>query len=67
MTKGGWYTCPICHRNLQKVEPGSILYGVPIYCRKCKVDWYPTIYLGRELADDEPLDMSSRAACGQSR
>lgn len=67
MIVDGWYTCPVCHRNLQKVEKESVLYGVPVYCRKCKVSWYPTIYLGRELGEDEPTDLFPCAASGQSR
>ena len=53
----GWYTCPTCHKNLQKVTPETVLYGTPVYCRKCRVEWFPTIYLGRELGDDEPFPM----------
>lgn len=35
-----------------KVERDSVLFGVPVYCRKCKVEWFPTVYLGRELGDE---------------
>lgn len=50
-----------------KVERDSVLFGVPVYCRKCKVEWFPTVYLGRELGDDEPFDWNPSAASGQSR
>jgi len=55
MVVKGWYTCPTCHKRLQRVEPASILYGTPVYCRKCKVEWFPAIYNGRELDEDEPF------------
>lgn len=57
MIVNGWYTCPSCHKNLQKIPEDAVLFGIPIYCRKCKVEWFPTIYLGRELGEDEPFPM----------
>lgn len=33
MEKNSWYCCPICGKKLVKLEPGSIMYGVPVYCR----------------------------------
>ena len=57
MIVNGWYTCPSCHKNLQKIPEDAVLFGIPIYCRKCKVGWFPTIYLGRELGEDEPFPM----------
>ena len=45
MEKNSWYCCPICGKKLVKLEPGSIMYGVPVYCRSktCKVAHYPSI------------------------
>ena len=67
MIVDGWYTCPACRRRLLKVEEDSVMYGMPVYCRKCKVEWFPTIYLGRELGEDEPFDCFPSTASGQSR
>ena len=59
MVNNGWYHCPSCGRKLQKVPPGAIMYGMPVYCRKCKVEWFPVIFDGRELADDELFPVPS--------
>lgn len=55
MVTDSWYCCPMCGKRLQKLEKGSVIYNTPIHCRACKVEWYPTIYLGAELDDDEPF------------
>lgn len=55
MVLNGWYVCPMCGKRIQKVEGGSVIYGTPIHCRPCSVDWYPTIYMGKELDDDTPF------------
>lgn len=55
MIRNGWYRCPICKRNIQKVTPASIVYETPIYCRSCKLEFYPRIYRGRELHEAEPF------------
>ncbi len=62
MVKSGWYCCPICGKKLLKLEPESVLYGVPVFCRNktCKVAHYPTIWEGRELGDDEPFPMTGK-------
>lgn len=57
MVTKGWYTCPACHKDLQKIGPRSILHETPVYCRKCKVEWFPAIYFGRELGEDEPFPL----------
>ena len=59
MEKNIWYCCPICGKKLVKLETGSIMYGVPVYCRNktCKVAHYPSIWNGRELGDDESLPL----------
>ena len=56
MVRDGWYLCPCCGKHVQRVEADSIIVGTPLNCRRCKVDWYPSIYLGRELGADEPID-----------
>lgn len=63
MEKNSWYCCPICGKKLVKLEPGSIMYGVPVYCRNktCKVSHYPSIWKGRELEDDEPFPLLDKA------
>lgn len=63
MEKNSWYCCPICGKKLVKLEPGSIMYGVPVYCRNktCKVSHYPSIWKGRELGDDEPFPLLDKA------
>ena len=43
MVLNGWYVCPVCGKHIQKVEGGSVIYGTPLHCRPCRVDWYPTI------------------------
>lgn len=60
MVKSGWYCCPICGKKLLKLEPESVLYDVPVFCRNktCKVAHYPTIWGGRELGDDEPFPIA---------
>lgn len=59
MVKDGWYCCPTCGKRIQKLESSSVIYGTPLRCRVCKVDWYPTIFQGSELGDDEPFPMRS--------
>lgn len=59
MVKDGWYCCPTCGKRIQKLESSSVIYGTPLRCRVCKVDWYPTIFQGAELGDDEPFPMRS--------
>ena len=60
MVRNGWYYCPVCKRKVQKIEPDSIVFETPLYCRSCKLDFYPTIYHGRELDDDEPFPLTGR-------
>ena len=56
---GTWvYRCPICGKALQHIEPGSVIYNTPIYCRRCKVSHYPTIFEGRELDMDVPFPIT---------
>lgn len=55
MVKGGWYCCPTCGKKIQPIEPDSVIYNTALRCRMCKVDWYPTIYMGNELGEDEPF------------
>lgn len=55
MVVNGWYTCPTCHRKLQKVPEDAVMYGVPVYCSKCKIEWFPAFFNGREIDDDEPF------------
>lgn len=43
-----------------KVEAGTLVFGLPVYCRKCKISWYPTISEGREIGEDEPFDRPDR-------
>ena len=59
MIKDGWYRCPICGKKLQPVTRESIIYETPIFCRNktCKVSFYPAIWKGRELGDDEPFPL----------
>lgn len=59
MVKNGWFKCEVCRRNIQKIEPGSILHGVPIYCRSCKINHYPSIWMGVELDRDEPFPVGT--------
>ena len=48
---GTWvYRCPICGKALQHIEPGSVIYNTPIYCRRCK---------GRELDTDVPFPLKT--------
>ena len=51
MVVNGWFTCPRCRKNLQQVRGNTVMLGAPIYCRKCKMEWFPKIYMGRELED----------------
>lgn len=55
MVTGGWYCCHTCGKHIQKIERGSVIYNTPLHCRSCKVNWYPTIYMGAELDDDTPF------------
>lgn len=55
MVKAGWYCCPMCGKRIQPLDPGSVIYNTALRCRACKVDWYPTIYMGKELGEDEPF------------
>ena len=48
MVVNGWFTC---RKNLQQVRGNTVMLGAPIYCRKCKMEWFPKIYMGRELED----------------
>lgn len=52
---GTWvYRCPICGKALQHIEPGSVIYNTPIYCRRCKVSHYPTILRGGSWIQTSP-------------
>lgn len=55
MVRDGWYYCPGCGKKLLRVPSDGLMYGMPVYCRSCKVEWFPTIFEGRELGDDEPF------------
>lgn len=55
MVENGWYHCPVCGKKLMKIPGNSVMFGVPVYCRFCKVEWYPTIYEGVEIGLDEPF------------
>lgn len=54
MVVNGWYTCPRCHKRLMRILPETVLYGVPVYCRPCKKEWMPTIFMGREITGELP-------------
>lgn len=59
VVNGTWvYRCPICGKALQHIEPDSVIYNAPIYCRRCKVSHYPTIFEGRELDTDVPFPIT---------
>lgn len=62
MVRRGWYHCPACNVKLQPIGPESVMYEVPVYCRRCKVEWFPAIWRGRELADNEPFPLLDQAA-----
>ena len=51
----GWYTCPRCGKKLMKILPESVVYGTPVYCRACKLEWFPMIYRGEEITGDIPV------------
>lgn len=55
MVTDGWYCCPMCGKRIQPLEHNSVIYNTALRCRVCKVDWYPTIYMGAELDEDEPF------------
>ena len=59
MVLRGWYTFPVCRKKLQKVLPTTVMFDVPVYCRKCRAERFPTIYEGRELDDDEPFPLKT--------
>lgn len=61
MVVRSWYTCPVCHRKLQKLQHDSILYNTPVYCRTCKIEWFPSIFDGRELGEDEPFPLKTES------
>ena len=52
-----WYVCPTCGKRILKVPPDSIMYNMPVWCRSCKVEWFPTIFNGQELGDDDPFPL----------
>jgi len=54
VVRDGWYSCPMCKKHIQRIEPGSVIYNTPFRCRACRVDWYPTIYMGQEITGDIP-------------
>lgn len=55
MIQDGWYHCPSCDKKLIKVPEDAMMFGIPVYCRPCKVEWYPTIFKGKEIGDDDPF------------
>ena len=57
MVSNGWYHCPTCGKRLVKVLSDSIMYNMPVWCRGCKVAWFPSIFGGRELGSDEPFPL----------
>lgn len=58
MVTGGWYVCPTCGKRLQKIPSDAILCNVPIWCRPCKIEWYPSIFDGQELGPDDPFPLN---------
>lgn len=57
MLQDGWYLCPTCGKGIQKVPGDAIAYNMPFYCRRCKVEWYPSICNGVEFGDDDPFPL----------
>lgn len=57
MVAEGWYICPVCGKRLRRVPPDAILYNMPVWCRACHVEWFPTIFNGQELGDDDPFPL----------
>ena len=57
MVTDGWYLCPVCGKRLLKIPPDSIMYNMPVWCRSCKVEWFPIIFNGQELGDDDPFPL----------
>ena len=55
MIKHGWYVCPFCSTKVQKVDARSNVENLPLYCKKCHLESYPTIFHGKELGDDDPF------------
>ena len=33
------------------------MYNMPVWCRSCKFEWFPTIFNGQELGDDDPFPL----------
>ena len=57
MVTDGWYLCPVCGKRILKILPDSIMYNMPVWCRSCKFEWFPTIFNGQELGDDDPFPL----------
>ena len=57
MVTNGWYLCPVCGKRLLKVPPDSIMYNMPGWGRSCKGEWFPAIFNGQELGDDDPFPL----------
>ena len=55
MIQNGWYHCPACGKKLIKIPADGMMFGIPVYCRPCKVEWFPTIFQGKEFSEDEPF------------
>ena len=68
MVVHGWYTCPKCHKGIQKVTGNTVLYGTPVYCRKCRREWWPTIFMGQEITGNLPeFKMKKQARAQDAR
>lgn len=52
-----WYCCPACGSRLLKVMPDSVMSNIPVWCRRCKVEWFPAIFNGVELGADDPFPL----------
>lgn len=50
-----WYRCPRCGKKLLKLGPASVMYGVPIWCGRCKDASQPAIFGGRVVTGGLPM------------
>jgi hypothetical protein len=44
--KNEWYHCPHGHKTPQKIEKGTNVENMPIWCKHCKKAYYPKIVNG---------------------
>jgi uncharacterized Zn finger protein (UPF0148 family) len=56
VTKDGWITCPVCHRNhrLLRIDDDTEAKGLPVYCRDCKTEIILNIERGRSVERRSP-------------